>query len=385
MKFSSRTSWDLGPNRLASALAEARAAGREILDLTESNPTRCGFQYNEREILGALSDQQSLVYEPEPRGLPRAREAVAGYYTARGAEISSEQIFLTTSTSEGHSHLFRLLCDAGDEVLAPSPSYPLFDFLAALDNVRLVRYPLVYDHGWQIDLHALEQAITPRTRAVMLVHPNNPTGSYVSAGERDALNALCRERGLALVADEVFLDYPHDGPARTSFAGNAEALTFVLSGLSKIAALPQMKAAWVAASGPQELVAAATARLEVIADTFLSMNAPVQHALPVLLAQRVNEQIQARVARNLAELDRQLGAQKPVSRLNVEAGWYAVLRVPAVGNDDDLAVELVRREGVLAHPGHFYDFQREGFLVVSLIAPVAAFAEGMKRVLRVVG
>src|SRR5271169_877033 len=380
--FASRTGWALAPNRFSAALDRHRASGREALDLTESNPTRCGFAYD-RSLLSALADQRGLAYDPHPKGLRAAREAVCGYYRQRGVEVDPEQVILTASTSEGYSFIFRLLCEPGDEVLVPAPSYPLFDFLAAIQDVKLVSYPLLYDHGWQIDLHGLGEALSPRTRAIMVVHPNNPTGSFVKPAEIDALDVLCRERRLALVADEVFLDYAHDGVARPSFASPRQALTFTLSGISKICALPQMKLAWIVTGGAPELAREALARLEVIADTYLSVNTPVQLALPDFLAQRdeIQRQVKERVAANLAELDRQLAAQGLVRRLEVEGGWYAVLRVPATRSDEDLAIALLDEQSVVVHPGHFYDFPGEGFLVVSLITPADVLAEGIRRLL----
>jgi len=426
-KFSDRTDWKLAQNRFTVALEEVRASGVKILDLTVSNPTRVGLQYDERAILRALASPRALDYDPQAKGLLAAREAVSGYYRDRsgcggsdvadnvathGIEVDPERIVLTTSTSEGYSFVFRLLCNAGDELLVPKPSYPLFEFLADLQDVRLIPYPLIYDHGWQMDFPSLERVVTERTRGVVVVHPNNPTGSFVSAGEREMLNSFCRERGLAVIADEVFLDYGledfGDGPrsnsrslhapldrhspaqwlgrddkAFGSFAGNQDVLTFTLSGLSKVAALPQMKVAWVVTSGPRELVAAAMGRLEVIADTYLSMNAPVQWAVPALLEQRkdIQRQLMERVHANLAELDRQLAGQKSCERLSVEGGWYAVLRVPVTRSDEELAIELVREKAVVVHPGHFYDFSSDGYLVLSLITSEGEFGEGIERVL----
>ncbi len=283
--FSRRTGWDTAETEWAKLLRERRAAALPgvdpIWDLTASNPTRCGFVYDTEAILGALRDPAVLDYDPNPKGLLLAREAVAGYYAGHGASADPEHIFLTTSTSEAYSFLFRLLCDPGDEVLIAQPSYPLFDFLADLDDVRLVSYPLFYDYGWHLDPAALRERITPRTRAIALVHPNNPTGHFTKAAERTILESLCAEHGLALIVDEVFLDYPLAELSEPSFcAGEHPALTFVLSGLSKVAGLPQMKASWVACFGPEQILAPALERLEVIADTFLSMNAPVQCATP---------------------------------------------------------------------------------------------------------
>ena len=408
--FSDRTNWKLTRNRLTDALEAARSSGANILDLTLSNPTRAGLRYDEPAILRSLSAPQAIDYDPQPKGLRPAREAVVAYY--RGGNYSGEQnrdehsrgesgldgfdpdhIVLTTSTSEGYSYIFRLLCNPGDELLVPKPSYPLFEFLADLEDVKLVPYPLIYDHGWQIDFPSLEKAVTPRTRGVVVVHPNNPTGSYVQAHELTLLNKFCLAHGskkesskkenLALIVDEVFLDYAHNGKPRPSFTANRDVLTFTLSGLSKVSALPQMKVAWIAVSGPPSETGPAMARLEVIADTYLSMNAPLQWATPALLNQRtgLQKQLLDRVRGNLAALDRQLAAQKTCERLAVEGGWYAVLRVPVTQSDEDLAVELLQKKSVLVHPGHFYDFPSDGYLVLSLITPAAQFGEGIGRIL----
>ena len=385
--FSKRTDWKLTPNRFTQAQAELRAAGREVLDLSLSNPTRAGLHYEEA-ILQALSAREAMDYDPQPKGLMSARQAVARYYrdAHESFEVDPESVILTTSTSEGYSYVFRLLCNTDDEILVPKPSYPLFEFLADLHDVKLVSYPLLYDQGWQIDFPSLYKAVNHRTRAVVVVHPNNPTGSYVRPTEVEDLNRFCAEYGLALIVDEVFLDYAHDGAARASLVANSAALTFTLSGLSKIAGLPQMKVAWIVTSGPVEKKQEALARLEVIADTYLSMNAPLQLAMPVLLEQRKSIQplLLDRVRTNLQELDRQLERQKACERLNVEGGWYVVLRVPALQSDEDLAIDLLRKVAVLVHPGHFYDFPSDGYLVLSLITPAKDFREGIGRILGVV-
>ena len=383
--FAKRTNWNMTPNRLSEALAAHRAAGKPLLDLTISNPTECGFEYDGEAILEALRNPAALAYEPNPRGLESARRAVSAYYADREESVSVEDIFLTTSTSEAYSYVFRTLCDPGDELLIPSPSYPLLDFLADIQDVNLVRYPLLYDHGWQIDFHALEQAITPRTRGVIVVHPNNPTGNYAKSAEMSRLNSICSARAMAIIADEVFLDFALNGERAASFAANREALTFTLSGLSKISGLPQMKAAWLIVGGPEQMKREALARLEVIADTYLSVNTPVQLAMPRFLEQRhaFQKQVISRARRNLAELDRQLAEQKVVSRLKVEGGWCAVLRVPATRSDEGVAIELLTAYGVSVHPGHFYDFPSDGFLVVSLIAPSADYSQGMASALTV--
>jgi alanine-synthesizing transaminase len=381
--FADRTKWNLTPNRLSEALARHRASGKPLIDLTASNPTEVGFIYDSASILRALSNPASLAYQPEARGILPAREGVAGYYVDRGESVRPDDILLTTSTSEAYSFVFRIVCNPGDEVLVPAPSYPLLDLLADLQDVRLVRYPLIYDHGWQVDFHALEGAITPRTRAVIVVHPNNPTGHFTKPAERTRLNRICARRELALLVDEVFLDFSLSQRPQQSWATNTEALTFTMTGLSKICGLPQMKAAWLIVGGPEQRKAEALGRLEVVADTYLSMNAPVQHAIPTFLSQRrsFQQQLQSRVCENLNGLDRQLSAQSSCSRLGVEGGWYAVLRVPATGSDEDFAIELLATKGVYVHPGHFYDFRGDGFLVVSLIAPGRDFAEGIRRLL----
>ncbi|MGD0568663.1 MAG: pyridoxal phosphate-dependent aminotransferase [Candidatus Sulfotelmatobacter sp.] len=382
--FSDRTNWKLTRNRLTEALDEVRSSGARLFDLTLSNPTRAGLRYDEGAILQSLASRHAMDYDPQPKGLPDARAAVAAYYqTEHGISLDTERLILTTSTSEGYSFVFRLLCNPGDELLVPKPSYPLFEFLADLQDVKLVPYPLIYDHGWQIDFPSLEKVVTKRSRGVVVVHPNNPTGSYVHAQEQKWLNGFCREHELAVIADEVFLDYAHDGLAHRTFAANQDVLTFTLSGISKISALPQMKVAWIVTSGPEAEVETAEARLEVTADTYLSMNAPIQWAVPVLLEQRkdIQRQLMERARRNLHELDRELTEQKACERLHVEGGWNVVLRVPVTRSDEQLAIELVREKRVLVHPGHFYDFATDGYLVVSLIPAEKTFGEGIAGVL----
>ena len=381
--FAQRTNWNLTTNRLSEALARHRRAGKPLLDLTASNPTRCGFDYDYHAIMRALCSPASAGYHPDPHGLLSARQAVAGYYAERGIQVQAQDIILTTSTSEAYSFIFRLLCDPGDELLIPTPSYPLFDFLADIQDVKLRGYPLIYDHGWQIDQHALEQAITPATKGMIVVHPNNPTGHFTKPQEIAALNQLCTQRQIAIIADEVFLDFSLNGNRPASFAANHQSLTFTMSGLSKISGLPQMKFAWLVVSGPENPKKDAMARLEVIADTYLSMNAPVQLAAPAFMELRrgFQRQLLARVERNLSELDRRLSAQKHCTRLAVEGGWYAVLRVPATSSDEELAVELLEQKGVYVHPGHFYDFRQDGYLVISLITPEREFSEGVERLL----
>jgi alanine-synthesizing transaminase len=387
LNLSRRTAWELTENALTTQLRERRAQGLEVLDLTISNPTACGFTYNALDLLAPLSSPEALTYDPQPFGLASARGAVSQYYRDHRADIPIDQICLTTSTSEAYSFLFRLLCDPGDEVLIARPSYPLFDFIAQLDSVRLREYPLHCDpsaasnspHAWSIDLDALRSFINARTRAIIVVHPNNPTGNYVSPAEREAFQALCAEHGLALIVDEVFLDYPLSPHAEHgSFASvtGSPALTFVLSGLSKVCALPQMKLSWIAGCGHPRELRDALARLEVIADTFLSINAPTQAALPHWLTQRdrLQDQIRERVRRNLSALDRRLTGSH-ADRLALEGGWTAILRVPRSINGQPFA-EAALNHGVLLQPGDFYGLG-EGRVVLSLLTPPETFDRGL--------
>jgi alanine-synthesizing transaminase len=391
--FASRTNWPLEPNRFTVALEAYRRGGKPLLDLTASNPTTCGFDYPSAEIFAALGDPRALQYSPESKGIRSAREAVAAYYAGRpgfgvcAGKVDPEQIVLTSGTSEAYSYIFRLLCEPGDEILFPTPSYPLLEYLAGLNDVRLVPYSLFYDHGWHVDIGSLRAALTSRSRAVLVVHPNNPTGSFVKPAEAAALREICAEHSMAIIADEVFLDFAADAKPHASFAFTSEALTFALSGLSKISALPQMKLAWLIANGPENLLRPALERLEIIADTFLSPGTPVQLALSKLLELRhaMQRQIQVRVSTNLAHLDMALGGHKGISRLDREGGWYAVLRVPATQPDEELAVALLVERGVLVHPGRFFDFPQDGFLVASLIAPEPEFREGIARLVEFIG
>ncbi len=369
------------PNALTVALDEARAAATPILDLTVSNPTRAGLPYDTSSIIAAFADPRMLDYAPEPFGHARAREAVAADLRTHGHAVDASRVMLTASTSEAYAFLFKLLCDPGDEVLVPQPSYPLFEHLASFECVTLVPYALAYDGEWHVDLDSVRRAIAPRTRAILLVSPNNPTGSYVKKDELAALAAL----GLPLVSDEVFARYSLiDDARRATSALDAEgALVFAMSGLSKLAALPQMKAAWTVVGGPELVAREAMARLELIADSFLSVSTPVQHALPALLASRrsAEEAIVRRTRENLARLRRAIPADSPASLLHVEGGWYATLRVPRTQSEESWALELLTKDGVYAHPGHFFDFRDEAHLIVSLLTLEAPFAEGVGRLL----
>jgi aspartate/methionine/tyrosine aminotransferase len=392
--FSSRLSWDLTPNRLSEALEVKRASEVEVLDLTESNPTRAGFKYDEAEILSAMAQPQSMLYQPTPRGLPKARRAIAEYYKSRASNIDPDSIFLTASTSEAYAYLFKLLGDPGDEVLAPQPSYPLLDFLTALESLKLTRYPLQYDYnmGWQIDFEALRASISDRAVTIVAVSPNNPTGSCLKKRELDELNDLCDKHGLALIVDEVFSDYvsfpPHPDPLHRkgddrveTAAGNKGALTFVLSGLSKVLGLPQLKLGWIQVSGPEGVSSEARSRLELIADTYLSVATTVQHAVERLLPKRdvIQRQIVARTEENGSFLEKKCSEVSGCRVLIREGGWYSVVKLQSGISDDQMAHRLLMKDNVIVHPGYFYDFPDGDFLVLSLLTPIATFREGISR------
>ncbi len=382
--FSERTRFDLRPNRLAKRLAARRSEGAPILDLTLTNPTRAGLPDAAR-LLEPLARDEALRYDPAPFGLEPARASVASDFARRGAPLDPGRILLQASTSEAYAFLFKLLCDPGDEVLVPRPGYPLFEFLGALESVAVRRYPLVHDGEWHVDLPAVAAAIGARTRAIVVVSPGNPTGSFLKRAELQALDALCAAHGIALVSDEVFADFALRDDARRapSAARDADALAFTLGGLSKSCGLPQLKLAWTAVSGPERLRAAALERLELVADTFLSVSTPVQVAAPALLARLVELQapIRARVVQNLRLLRSALSAPTPVTLLEPEGGWSAVLRVPATASEEERVLRLLETRDVLVHPGYFFDFPAEAYLVLSLLTPPAEFREGVARVL----
>jgi aspartate/methionine/tyrosine aminotransferase len=378
--FSHRLQWDLPRNPLSTLHEEKRRAGARILDLTESNPTQAGFDYPEREILAALADPKGMRYDPAPRGLASAREAVANYYWQRGRDVAPSNILLTASTSEAYGYLFKLLADPGDEILTPRPSYPLFEFLAGLESVRVRQYPLRYDGGWHIDFDELERAITPRTRAIVVVNPNNPTGSFLKPEESERLQDLAWERGIAILMDEVFLDY---GFRSAEKLAPPRGLTFWMSGLSKIAGLPQMKLGWIVAGG--EGHEAALERLELIADTFLSVATPVQVALPALLAlsEGPREQIRQRTQINRAWMTA-ARAGSEFQLLNTEGGWSGILQVPRIRGEEEWALMALGLHDVLVQPGFFFDFESEAFLVISLLTRSDVLEEGFKRLLAMI-
>ncbi len=384
--FSTRLPSDLAPNRLTQVLDRLRAGGRAILDLTESNPTRAGFAYP-GDLLAPLADPRGLTYAPDPLGVLEARRAVAAEYGRRGVSVAPERIALTASTSDAYSLLFKVLCDPGDEVLVPRPSYPLFEHLTRLDAVASQPYDIEYHGFWSIDLDSVERAFSPRTRAVLVVSPNNPTGSFVKADELDRLAALCVEHEAAIIADEVFADYeltPGAARAAGQVLGRQDALIFSLGGLSKSIGLPQAKLGWIAVGGPDSAVRAAIGQLDLACDTYLSVSTPVQLAAADLLRRGavVRDQIRARIAANYHQLVA-FGNDAPACRvLAAEGGWYAVLQVPSLGSEEDLVLDLLTTDGVLAHPGYFFDFTRESYLVVSLLTRETAFNDGMARIQR---
>jgi len=383
--FSDRIPRDLAANRLSTMVEAARAEGRPLVDLTASNPTQAGFEYP-ADLLAPLADARALRYDPQPLGHLETRRSVARDYERRGAQVPADRIVLTASTSEAYSVLFKLLADAGDEVLVPRPSYPLFEHLTRLDVVAAHPYDLEYHGVWSIDIASVERAITPRTRALLLVTPNNPTGSFVTPDELDRLAALCAPKDIAIIADEVFADYELEPGAATA-AGRAAArrdvLTFSLGGLSKSAGLPQVKLGWIAVSGPDALVASAIERLELVSDTYLSVSTPVQMAAPALLlaSAGIRSQIAARTLANYRALQSSIAGVRSCRLLRSDGGWSAVLQVPSLEPEEDLVLRLLDG-GVLVQPGYFFDFSRESFLVVSLITPPAVLADGIARILR---
>ena len=380
--FSHRLPPDLDPNPLTRAVSSLRAEGRVLIDLTASNPTQCGFEYP-AGLLESLADPRALAYDPQPLGLEVARKAVAADYARRGVRVAPDRILITASSSESYSLLFKLLCDPGDSVLVPAPSYPLFEHLAALEAVAVQCYRLEFHGRWTLNVDDLARVVDGRTRAVLVVSPNNPTGSMLTATELHDLHAFCASRRLALIGDEVFCDYPlQPGPeAARSVLDQAEALTISLGGLSKSVGLPQLKLGWMAIRGPEELLAGAVKRLEVIADTYLSAATPVQVAASRLLAEgaTVRQQIADRVLLNYTVL-RSLAADHPAVRaLPAEGGWSAVVQAPAFMSDEARAIALARDAGVLVHPGYFFDFDRDGYFVVSLLARPDDFRAGASR------
>jgi alanine-synthesizing transaminase len=381
--FSARLPHDLTPNRLTSAIDERRRAGRPLLDLTVTNPTAVGIHYPD-DALVPLGDAAARSYRPEPFGLSAAREAVSRDYGRLGTTVAPERIVLTASTSEAYSVLFKLLCDPGDDVLIPAPSYPLFDHLSALDGVRAYQYRLEYHGGWTLDEESVEAAWTAGTRAVLAVNPNNPTGSFLAGKELDFLDRICTRRGAALIIDEVFADYPLADSSAPAARNPAAALTFRLGGLSKSAGLPQVKLGWIAVEGPDDLAAQSLARLEIICDTYLSVSTPVQMAAATLIQQGADTraQILSRVRRNHTALRAAVANAPSLQLLQSDAGWAAVLRIPSTRSEEDAVLELLERDSVLVHPGYFFDFSHEAFLIVSLLPPPDVFDQAVARLVK---
>jgi alanine-synthesizing transaminase len=381
--YSKRLPSALAQNKHSLAISEQRRRGAALLDLTVSNPTQCFEDYPHAAINSALSRITNFQYAPDPLGDREAREAVCDYYKTRGVTVSPEQIVLTASTSEAYAYLFKLLCDPGDEVLIPIPSYPLFTYLGALESVTSIPYQLRYDGSWYLDFESLKRSISPRTKAIVTVNPNNPTGTLLSSAERDQLLAIAQHYGLAIISDEVFADYNvRSKPlTATSLAGTTSALTFVLNGLSKAAGMPQMKVGWMVLNGPEEDRHDATERLEVIADTYLSVGTPVAKALPQLLkiGSSVREQILDRIRSNLAMLDALL-ANTVAHRLHFDAGWSAILQVPETQSEEEWVTGLIEQHAVITQPGYFFDMDRGAYLVLSLITPPLVFGEGLERI-----
>jgi len=376
--FSHRTNWHRQPNRLAKLLDARRASGKPIYDLTVSNPTECGFTYPEQEILSALSHVKALQYHPDPRGSLSARQAVSEYYRAKGIIVAPTNISLTASTSEAYSLMFKLLCNHGDSILVPKPSYPLFEYLAQVNDVHLQHYLLRYDHEWQIDIDSIRNAVTPQTKAIVLVNPHNPTGTFIKKDEYQQIVQITKAHQLALIVDEVFIDYPlcDDETRLGSTACESEVLTFTLNGISKMIGLPQMKLGWVVVSGESLVVSEAVERLEILCDTFLSVNTPVQVALPKLIEHRkiTQRQILQRIRSNFSYLQSHISNhQSPYSVLTAEGGWYAIIRVPRTHTDEEWALQVLEQKGVCVHPGYFFDFDEEGYLVVSLLVAEKMF------------
>jgi len=381
--FSSRTQWNMIPNQLSEAVEAKRQRGETIVDLTESNPTRCGISYHEKEILAALAQESSLTYQPEPRGLLIARKAIAGYYATRGEIVSPEHILLTASTSEAYSFLFKLLCNTDDEVLVPQPSYPLFEYLCQLNDVALRHYRLAYDGEWHIDFESLESACNYRSRAIVLVHPNNPTGSFLKQDEYERVCALAAEHHCALIADEVFGAYYFSSDTRRAaiVPSRNSVLTFSLNGISKLLGLPQFKLSWIVVHGHAQLRDEVLRRLDIIADTFLSVNTPVQGALQKLLEHTddIGNQIRMRVQSNYHFLQ-EVFMHSSASVFHVEGGWYAILRLPQFLTDDEWALVLLRQQNILIHPGHFYNMNHPSCIVLSLLPLPEIFAAAMLQI-----
>jgi len=381
MQFSSRTDWTLTPNKLTARLSEIEASGAQILDLTESNPTQAGFQYPSDVVLSSLTDPKNLTYHPAPMGLQEARETIAEYYDSKGIYVNSNQILITASTSEAYSMVFRLIANAGEYILMPRPSYPLFHFLAGLSDVELTPYALTYQKDWKIDFEDIRHSFKPKkTKGIVVVNPNNPTGSYIKKDELTKLNQFAEGNQLCLISDEVFSDFQWEKKIEgiASLAGNQKSLTFTLSGISKVLGLPQMKLSWIVVSGPKEIVKQSLERLEIISDTYLSVNTPVQNSLHhwIRLKDKMQKQILKRVLSNRAFLQK----YGQFELLNAEGGWYAVVKLPKGKTEEEWVLEFLEKDHVLVHPGYFYDFPGESYAIVSLLSETSVFEEAVAKI-----
>ncbi len=383
--FSQRTNWEFEKNPLMAELERLKQQGADILDLTESNPTHCEFSYPSSKILKSLGSESHLDYRPSPLGTLEARESVAQYYADKGFTVTPEKIFLSASTSESYSFIFRLLMNPGESVLVPTPSYPLFQYLAELNDIEILTYPLSYRDGWKIESEKIVSLLRANTRALILVNPNNPTGSYIKSHELEAINRLAKDHNLALISDEVFWDFPLEEPFQkfVSTVQNDSVLTFTMGGASKTLGLPQMKLAWTHVSGPEKAVAQALERLEVILDTYLSVNTPVMNSIHdwLLLRSEIQEQMLSRLRQNYDFIQESLPEMKNVSFLKAEGGWYAVLKLPDILSEDEWALEFLRKDHVFIHPGYFFDFDQESYMVLSLLPSLSIFQEGLRRIL----
>ena len=387
MKYSNRFEWDASPHPLSVAWQHKRDRGEALIDLTEANPTKVGLDYPVDAVLDPLVKPDAMVYSPAPQGLLVAREAVSGYYRKVGKTIAPSNILLTASTSEAYSLLFKLLADPGDEILIPRPGYPLLSHLAGFEGLSCCSYPLRRDEkkGWMVDLEVLYALVTPRTRAVVIVNPNNPTGSFIKEHELAAIDTMCQKHGMALIVDEVFADYVGSSPVQAiqTAVNRTSSPTFVLNGFSKILGLPQMKLGWIVCGGSAQQTATAAAHLETLNDFYLSVATPIQWAAPELLAQQdcIQNQVKARIAANETFLRTLVEKTCNIHLLIREGGWYSVLVIDDCIADDSRALDLLEQDQTLVHPGFFYDFHREGFVVISLLPVPELFRKGIRRLI----